>query len=202
MRHAPATIAALLMGLSLGAAAQTAAAPAATTKVAVVAFQAAVAQTNEFQRDFADMQKKFTPKRDQLKTLNDELENLRKQLQTQSSTLTAEQRADKQRVIDNKARDLQRTAEEDQNDFKQALQQTYGSVASKVGQELIDYAKQHGYTLVLDGGQQQETVVLYASNSTNITKAIIDAYNAKSGIPAPPRPAAAPSPAGKAPSGR
>ncbi len=28
--------------------------------------------------------------------------------------------------------------------------------------------------------------VLYASTATNITKAIIDAYNLKSGIPAPP----------------
>lgn len=201
MKHAPITIAALLMGLSVGAAAQTAAAPA-TTKVAVVAFQAAVAQTNEFQRDFADLQKKFTPKRDQLKSLNDEIEGLKKQLDTQSSTLTAEQRAAKQRVIADKTRDLQRIAEEDQNDFKQALQETYGTVAQKVGQLLTDYAKQHGYTLVLDGGQQQEAVILYASNSTNITKAIIDAYNTKSGIPAPPRPAAAPAPAGKAPSGK
>ena len=39
--------------------------------------------------------------------------------------------------------------------------------------------------LVLDIAQQQ-TPVLYASESTNITKAIIDAYNLKSGVPAPP----------------
>ncbi len=202
MKYAPATIAALLMGLSLGASAQTAATPAATTKVAIVAFQAAVAQTNEFQRDFADLQKKFTPKRDQLKALNDEIDGLKKQLQAQGSTLTDAQRTEKTRAIDDKTKSLQRTAEEDQNDFKQALQETYGSVATKVGQVLIDYAKQHGYTLVLDGDQQQESVILYASDTTNITKAVIDAYNAKSGIPAPPKPAAAPAPAGKTPAGR
>ena len=54
----------LASGLALGAAAQTPAAPAAQAvpaKVAVIAFQAAVGQTNEFQRNFADLQKKYEP---------------------------------------------------------------------------------------------------------------------------------------------
>ena len=53
------------LGLIAGAAAQTLPAPAATaaapagpTKVAVIAFQVAVAKTNEGQRNFADLQKK------------------------------------------------------------------------------------------------------------------------------------------------
>jgi outer membrane protein len=47
------------------------------------------------------------------------------------------------------------------------------------------YAELHGYTLVLDVSVQQSPV-LYASTASNITKDIIDAYNQKSGIPAPP----------------
>ncbi len=47
--------------------------------------------------------------------------------------------------------------------------------------------------LVLDVSQQQSPV-LYAPDSTNITKAVIDAYNVKSGVPAPPA-----APAGTAP---
>ena len=56
--------------LALNAAAQTAAArllpgrAAGPAKIAVIAFQAAVAQTNDFQRKFADLQKKFEPKRE------------------------------------------------------------------------------------------------------------------------------------------
>jgi outer membrane protein len=38
---------------------------------------------------------------------------------------------------------------------------------------------------VLDGGDQQTQMVLYASPATDITKAILDAYNTKSGVPAP-----------------
>jgi outer membrane protein len=33
---------------------------------------------------------------------------------------------------------------------------------------------------------QQQTPVLYTTEASNITKAVIDAYNVKSGIPAPP----------------
>jgi outer membrane protein len=53
------------------------------------------------------------------------------------------------------------------------------------------YAEQQGLTLILDVSQQQ-TPVLYAANGSDITKAVIDAYNLKSGVPAPPAPTAAP----------
>ena len=61
----------------------------------------------------------------------------------------------------------------------------YSGIASKVYDVLSAYAQQHGYTLVLDVAQQQ-TPVLYATPNTDITKPVIDAYNTKSGVPAPP----------------
>jgi outer membrane protein len=66
---------------------------------------------------------------------------------------------------------------------------------------MTDYAEKHGFTLVLDAGDQQNAIVLYAMPSTDITKAIIEAYNTKSGIPAPPPQAgeAQPAPAVDAP---
>jgi outer membrane protein len=79
----------------------------------------------------------------------------------------------------------------------------YGTLASKVYDVLSTYAKDHNYTLVLDISQQQNPV-LFASEYTNISKEVVDAYNQKSGVPAPPAPAAgtgatAPKPAAKAP---
>jgi outer membrane protein len=200
-------------GLALAAAAQTpaepaAAAPATTTtaapagppKIAVVAFQVAVGQTNEFQRNFADLQKKYDPKRQQLKTLSDDVDNLTKQLQTQGDKLSDAERATRAKQIDDKKKQLQRDGEDASNDFQNEMQEMYQGLASKVYDVLSTYAQQHGYTLVLDVAQQQ-TPVLYAVDSTNITKPIIDAYNVKSGVPAPPQPAAgaAPTPAPSAP---
>ncbi|MGA8729855.1 MAG: OmpH family outer membrane protein [Terracidiphilus sp.] len=203
MKRSTVLVAALLSCLSMAATAQTpaAAAPAGPEKVAVITFQQAVTQTNEFQRNFADLQTKFNPKREQLKSLNDEIDALKKQLQAQGATLNDTERASRARNIDDKQKQLQRDAEDDQNDFKQAMQDTFNGVASKVGDVLISYAQRHGYSLVIDGGQEQSPVVLFASPSTDITKEVIEAYNLKSGVPAPPaQPAAsAPRPAPRAP---
>ncbi len=171
-----------------------AAAPAGPAKIAVVAFQVAVAQTNEGQRNFADLQKKYDPKRQQLKALSDEVDSLTKQLQTQGDKLSDTEKANRAKTIDEKKKQLQREAEDDQNDFQQEIQEMYNTLASKVYDVLAGYAQQHGYTLVLDVAQQQ-TPVLYATESTNITKAVIEAYNVKSGVPAPPAQPAAAAPA-------
>jgi len=198
MKRSLAIIATLASGLVLSAAAQTmpqSAAPAGPVKAAVIAFQAAVGQTNEFQRNFADLQKKFEPKRAQLKTLTDEIESLEKQMQAQADKLSDQERANRTRDLEAKKKQAQRLAEDAQTEFQQELQELFGGVATKVADVLSQYAAQQGYTLVMDVSQQQQQapVVLYASPSSDITKAIIDAYNLKSGVPAPPaaKPAAA-----------
>ena len=170
-------------------------APAAgPAKVAVIAFQAAVSQTNEFQRDFADLQKKYDPKRQQLKALSDEVDTLNKQLQDQGTTLSDTDRVNKARSLDEKKKQLDRDTQDAQSDFQNDLQQLFGSMATKVGAVMTDYAQKHAYTLVLDAGSEQNATVLYAVPSTDITKAVIEAYNLKSGVPAPPAQGAAGNP--------
>ena len=201
MNRSLALVFALTSGLVLQASGQPAtapasAAPAASTpagepKVAVIAFQVAVAKTNEGQRSFADIQKKYDPKRQQLKTLNDEIDNLSKQLQAQGAGLSDTERNNRAKTIDDKKKQLQREAEDAQNDMQQEMQQLYGALASKVYDVLNDYVKQRGYTLVLDFAQQQSPV-LYANPTSDITQAVVDAYNVKSGVPAPPAESAAP----------
>jgi outer membrane protein len=199
MNRSFALIATLASGLVLSAAAQTLPAPAAPVapagpaKIAVIAFQVAVAQTNEGQRNFADLQKKYAPKEAQLKSLAEEIDTLTKQLQAQGDKLSDTERANRAKTIDEKKKKAQRDLEDAQNDMNAEMQEMYNGLASKVYDVLASYAQQQGFTLVLDVAQQQNPV-LYASESTNITKQVIDAYNVKSGVPAPPAP-----PAGAAP---
>lgn len=194
MKSSLAIVVTLASGFVLSAAAQTSTAPAAssgTTRIAVIAFQAAVAQTNEGQRDFADLQRKYQPKQEQLKTQSDEIDTLTKQLQAQAKNLSQTEQTSRAAVIDTKRKQLDRDAQDAQNDFQQELQDMYNTLASKVYDVLTTYAEQHGYTVVLDFSQQ--ATVLYAAKTTNITQQVIDAYNLKSGVPAPPSaPAAAP----------
>ena len=195
MRRSMLLIGALAAGMVPGLYAQTAEAPPGPLRIAVVSFQDVVTQTNEFQRNFADLQKKYDPKRQQLKTLGDEIETLTKQLDTQGASLSDAERATRARTIDEKKKQAQRLSEDAQKDFQDEMQQFFNSTASKVGDVLIDYAKQQGYTLVLDGGElQQGPFVLYTVPSTDISKAIVDAYNLKSGVAAPASLPAAPAP--------
>ncbi|HVU45806.1 MAG TPA: OmpH family outer membrane protein, partial [Terracidiphilus sp.] len=199
MKYSLALVATLASGIALTAAAQTpavsaatpsaaaadAAAPTGPAKIAVIAFQVAVAQTNEGQRNFADLQKKYDPKRQQLKVQSDEIDNLTKQLQAQSATLSDAERTARASAIDNKKKQLDRDFQDTQSDFQQEMQDVYNNLASKVYDVMQSYAEKEGFTVVLDVSQQQSPV-LFASNSTNITKQVIDAYNVKSGVPAPP----------------
>jgi outer membrane protein len=199
MKRSLAFVFLLSSGLALGAAAQTpsvSAPSAGPSKIAVIAFQAAVGQTNEGQRNFSDLQKKFEPKRQQLKTLSDQIDSLTKQLQTQGDTLSDAERASRARTIDDKKKELDRSAEDAKNDYQGEIQELYNGLASKVYDVLASYAQTQGYTLVLDMGQKQSPV-LVANPTTDITRAIIDAYNVKSGVPAPPAQptASAPKPA-------
>jgi outer membrane protein len=206
MKRSFAVIFTLASGLVLSAAAQTSSAPAAPAgpaKVAVVEFQAAVGQTNEFQRNMADLQKKYEPKREQLKSMAEEIDGLEKALQAQGDKLSPAEQASRAKTIDDKKKQAQRFQEDAQNDLQGEMQETYNGVATKVFDVLTAYSQLQGFTLVLDRSQsqQQAPIVLYASDNTDITKAIIDAYNLKSGVPAPPAQpaAAAPRPAAKPP---
>jgi hypothetical protein len=110
----------------------------------------AVAQTNEGQRNFADLQKKYDPKRQQLKTLSDEIDNLTKQLQAQGDKLSpAEQPAAPRSSTTRRSRPSA-MLEDAQNDFQQEMQEMNNGLASKVYDVLVSYAQQQGFTLVLD----------------------------------------------------
>jgi outer membrane protein len=160
---------------------------AGISKIAVINFQAAVAQTNEGQRNFGELQKKFDPKRAQLKTQQDEIDSLKKQLQASGDKLSDAERQTRLKTIDEKEKAYQRSGEDASNDFQQEMQTTYATLAEKVFGTVQSYAEQNGFTVVLDDtpSQQAAPTVLWASKGTDITAAVIQAYNAKSGVPAP-----------------
>ena len=162
-----------------------AAAPAGPTKVGIIQFQQAVGGTNEGQRDFAELRKKFEPKQTQLKSQSDEIDSLKKQLQTQGASLSETARASLTKQIDDKTKTLQRQAEDAQNDFQQETGETYQKLAEKVYLVVQTYAAQNGYTVILDASAQQSPV-LWATQGIDISQAIVDAYNQKSGVPTQP----------------
>jgi outer membrane protein len=173
-------------------------APVGPAKIAVVSFQAAVSQTNEFQRAYVDLEKKWGPKRQQLKTLSEDIDRLTKELQTQGDKLSETERATRAKSLDDKKKQFDRQSQDAQNDLGQEMQELFSTTASKVYDVLSSYAEKNGYTLVLDNSTQQSPILSFNS-ATDITKPVIDAYNVKSGVPALPAQPAAGAPATGAP---
>ncbi|HKR27233.1 MAG TPA: OmpH family outer membrane protein [Acidobacteriaceae bacterium] len=184
-----------VLATGLGGAAAAQAAPAATdttstaaatgaTKIAVINFNGVVQQTNEFQRDIADLQKKYQPRVEELQKLNTSIESEKKELQDGGAKLADADRQAKLHDIDDKTKDLQRKGEDLRNDEQEAGQQTFQQVGQKVFDVMTDFAKSHGYNLVLDQGEQGGGVA-WAADNVNISKEVLEAYNAKAGIPAP-----------------
>jgi outer membrane protein len=166
-------------------------APAGPTKIAVIQFEAVVGQTNEGQRAFGALNTKYQPKQQQIKQESDEVDTLKKDLQTAGDKLSDTERQTRLRTIDEKEKTLQRNVEDARNDFSGEMNEKFGGIAQKVAQVMTQYAQQNGYTLVLDAGsqQQQQSPILWAAESTNISEAVLQAYNKQSGVP--PQPAAA-----------
>ena len=132
------------------------------------------------------------PKQTELKGLSDQIDTLKKQLQADGSTLSPDERASRLRTIDDKEKSLQREAQDAQSDFQQAMSEAYQGIAQKFYAVLQDYCQANGYGAVFDMSSQQ-TPVVWASKGADISEAVVQEYNQKSGVAAPAGAAAAPS---------
>lgn len=178
-----------------GASAPSAVPPQAIpAKIAIIAFEQAVVATNEGQRALADVQKKYEPQKSKIDGEASEVDSLKKQVQALPQTTSDEDRANRLKVIDQKEKQLNLDAENAQNSYNSDLQEAYGKVAQKVGKAAVKYAEDNGFTLMLNvgGNQQAPNPVLWFAQPTDITQAVINAYNSTSGIAAPPPSAPAP----------
>ena len=198
------SIAVLLAAGAFAQAADSGAAPAAATaansivaapnKVGIINIQAAIANTNEGQRDLDALQKKFEPKQIELKSLNDEVDNLKKQLAAQETKLAEDEKTRRVQAIESKQKTLQRELDDAQQEYQNQSNEIAQRIGTKLMQTVNTYATQNGFAVVLDYSAQQSSV-LWAAQTVDITKPVIEAYNVVSGVPAP-----AARPAGSAPS--
>lgn len=199
----------LSSALSPAAFAQAAAAPASApapaastpvptaTRIGVINIQEAILASEEGKKEFDALQQKFTPKQAELKTQNDEVENLKKQLDAQGAKLNDDERAARARAIETKQKSLQRNFEDAQAEYQQAEQEVASRIGGKMLTTLQKYAETHGFAVVLDVSNPQTSPVLWATQTTVITKDLVDAYNAEN--PAGAAPAAKPAGAANRP---
>lgn len=166
------------------AAAQPHATPA---KIALIEFEQVAAATNEAQKAIAEIQKKYGPQKAQFDARKAEIDSLSKKLQNPPATMGDDEKASIARDIDTKQKQLQRDADDAQNSYASDVQEELAKVEKKLGPIVVKYVQQNGYTMLLDntGQPQQGGLNILWAPGTDISQAIVDAYNASSGVSAP-----------------
>jgi Skp family chaperone for outer membrane proteins len=171
-------------------------------KIALIALNQAVIATNEGQRALGAVQKKYEPKKAQIDAMAAEIDSMKKQLEAAPATLSQEEKASRAKAIDTKDKQYQRDVEDAQTSYQSDLQEAYGKVAQKFYPVLLSYVESHGYTLLLNvsDSEQTPTPVMWTKRDPNadITEAVVTAYNEFSKVP-PPAPEAPSAPAAARP---
>jgi outer membrane protein len=88
--------------------------------------------------------------------------------------------------------------EDAEAEFNQDQQKVLQQLGQKMMVVIDKYARDNGYAMILDVSAQN-TPVLYASNTIDITKEIIELYDKNAGAAGAPATSAAPKPAAPAP---
>ena len=160
--------------------------PASGTKVGTINIEGAIFGSNEGRRDLEALQKKFEPKQAELKSQNDELEALKKQLTTTGDKLNEDAAAALKKQIETKQKLFDRSVQDAQEDFGNQNQEIAGRILQKLAPMIVSYAQDNAFGLIIDTSKPwPQSPVVWASDPVDITKAVVDIYNAKSGVPAP-----------------
>jgi outer membrane protein len=165
-------------------------ASAGGTRVGTINIEQAIFASNEGQRDFEALNKKFEPKQNELKGMSDEVESLQKQLTTQGDKLNDDARASLVKQIEQKKKALDRAGQDAREDFQGQQNEIAQRILQKMAPIVVKYASDNAFGVIIDTSNPWPNgPVLWYGPSVDITKLIVEAYNLQSGVPAPPVPA-------------
>ncbi len=178
--------AAILGAVALSVHSQNAASkPALAAKIAVVSMRDAMINTQDGKKAMAGMQAKFDPMRVGLEKRQAELQTMAEQLRKGTATMAAEA----QQKLNNELAAKKKSFDRDADDLNAEVEQEDGKLMQdltvKMGGVIDEYAKQNGYTVVMDAAQP----VLWAAETANITPDIVKLYDQKHPAAKPTAPA-------------
>jgi len=180
---------AVLFGASISLFAQ-----AAPSKVGIIHIQNAIIGTKDGQAAAKSLEEKFLPRRKEVEKKQADIAALQNQLRASSNTASEDVKNKLMRDIDAKQKSLQRDAEDFQAEVDAEQQKVLGVLGGKIMAVIDKYATDNGFAIIIDVSSQQSPV-LYAATSIDITREVVGLYDKNAPGAAP---AAAPAPAKKA----
>lgn len=149
-------------------------APATGEKIGVVDIQQAILSTGEGKEAIQGLQKKYQPRETEINQRQQDVEQLRQQLQKQMTTLSADEQRRMQHELQEKQTVLQRLEQDAQSSFQYDRDTLMRDLGQKMVKVIEQYASAHGFSLVIDGSQ---VPVYYAAKGVDITPAIVKLYD-------------------------
>lgn len=126
----------------------------------------------------------WIPERNELKTQNDELEALKKRLNTDGDKLTDDERVSLVKQIESKQKRFDRVTQDTQEDFTNQQQEIASRILQKMAPLVVKYSRENGFGIVVDTSKPwPQSSVLWSSNAVDVTTAVVEAYNSQSGTP-------------------
>jgi outer membrane protein len=130
----------------------------------------------------------FDERRGLLEALQNELNGLQERLQTQERALSQSALAELNRDIQTKTTQLTRNQEDAELELQAKQQELIAPVVDAAGAALEEYAREQGYTLILDASSPQSGIV-FVEEVADITTEIIRRLDAaETGEPSEPGP--------------
>ena len=192
------SISTLALTLALAGGTAWAQALAPPVKIAVIDMQSALLSTNDGQKAAAELKAKFVPKQQELEKRSQELAAKQEQYRKTENTISDEAKATLARDIDAMTKNLQRDTDDARQDVEQEQQKVLNELGQKMMQVLQKYAIEKQITMVMDVSGQPNNI-LFATNTIEITRDIIAAYNAAAPMTAVPSAKAPANPSSSAP---
>jgi outer membrane protein len=155
---------------------QAATAQTPSNKVAVISVQGAIIGTKDGQKAAQELEAKFAPKRKELTDRQSEITSLNDQLRKGSNTISQDKQAELQRQAEEKNKRLQRDTQDANEEWNTEQQRLLQSLGQRMMAVIEKYAKDNGYSMVLDVSNPN-TPVLWASSALDITQDIISLYD-------------------------
>lgn len=158
------------------------------TKIGVVNINYVIGASNMGQRDGLELQKRFEPKNAELQARQKELTDIQKKLETGGNVLSDDARAQLEKDFNTKQTSYKRFVEDTQADIQAQKDEIAKKIFDQVMKTVDKYGKANGYTLIFDSSTQASQVLLWGNDTVDITKQVLEAFNAESGVPAQPKP--------------
>jgi outer membrane protein len=157
-------------------------------------------ETDEGKRIAAKLSAFGEKKKAELVAKEKEIAELRAQLDSQNLSLSPEKQQQMQKDVQKKGLELQQGQEAARNEFQIEVSEAQNKFQEQLIRVISQFGRDEGFTLVLErstGG------VAFASESIDVTTAIVDKFNemvkAPADAPAAAKPPAAPAPPAKKP---